>query len=238
MAEKPKTPKPPVKVQAPKSRPGGGPVGGGGGGRTKLFLGVGGGLIVIVVIVVVLVLASSSSGGSPVKKITAAMDKVGCTVTTVPATKSALHVQSLDAKITYNSFPPTSGYHYQSPALWGNYSDVVNPRQAVHNEEHGGMIIWYEDIPASERAEITAFYDESPNGVLVTPIVDSTAGLTYPKHASLKGKVATTAWDSDIGKGVVATCPKFDKTAFEAFRKTFRGHGPERFPISSMLPGQ
>ena len=39
--------------------------------------------------------------------------------------------QDTDAKVDYNSFPPSSGPHYQSPAPWGIYEDPVKQLQNV-----------------------------------------------------------------------------------------------------------
>ena len=86
------------------------------------------------------VLSSALSGGavSPAKKLVAA----GCTFKTYPDL-GAKHVQSLDANVKYNSFPPTSGPHYFRPAIWGSYNEPLALVQEVHNLEHGGVIVQY-----------------------------------------------------------------------------------------------
>ena len=117
------------------------------------------------------------------------------------------------------------------------------PRQAVHNLEHGGVAIWYgPDISAADRAALDAFYEEDENGLIITPIPDPYPGVTYPKHDELGSKIALTVWtapEGDVAGGTVyiATLPSFDQEAFAAFRDTFRGKGPERFPVSQMVPG-
>ena len=62
----------------------------------------------------------------------------GCTFKTVKAT-GRQHVTNLDAKIKYNTWPPSNGNRYFSPAIWGFYGAAANPIQVVHNEEHGGV---------------------------------------------------------------------------------------------------
>ena len=63
----------------------------------------------------------------------------------------AKHLQSPDAKVKYNSFPPSSGPHYQQPAPWGIYTDPVKQTILVHNLEHGGIVIQYGDVEQGRR---------------------------------------------------------------------------------------
>ena len=58
----------------------------------------------------------------------------------------------------------------------------VDPRQAVHNLEHGGVVIWYgPDISTADREALDGFYDEDENGLIITPIPDPYPGVTYPE---------------------------------------------------------
>jgi hypothetical protein len=213
-----------------------------------ILYGIAGSGIVALAIVLVVVLAGGKSGsaGNPTA-IAPTMRAAGCTFATSKASPSAQHIASLSAKtkVTYSTYPPVSGRHYYIPPIWGNYTQAVDPRQAVHAEEHGGIVIWVgPDVPAAERQKISDFYDESPNAMLVTPIADTAVAVTYPKHAPPDSKIYLTAWTVDIqggnvvkGTNVIATCKRFDENAFAAFRDEFRGKGPERFPVSSLKPG-
>ena len=54
--------------------------------------------------------------------------------------------------------PPTSGPHYQVPAVWGSFDDVVNQAQLVHNLEHGGIAIQYgTGVPAATVQSLKTF---------------------------------------------------------------------------------
>jgi hypothetical protein len=201
--------------------------------------GTGGAVLLAVVVVVVIVV---TGGGS--KANAAAVQKTavanGCTFNSVPSTHAALHISSFSTHVTYNSFPPTSGKHYYQPAIWGDYSQAVDPRQAVHNEEHGGIVIWYgPKISQQTRSAITAFYQGSPNAMLVTPLLDKNPGTTVPAHKPLGSHVALTAWvgTSDAGHGYIVVCPGFNEKVFKSFRDAFRGKGPERFPVDTLTPG-
>jgi hypothetical protein len=245
MAKKSRTPPPPRKVQAPQkrheSRPGSGPVR----QRTIVYGVAGAGLVALVAVVVVVFAGGGSSAAGSPQAVAATMRAAGCTLTTSKSSPSAQHISSFSQKVTYSTYPPTSGRHYYTPALWGNYNQPVDPRQAVHNEEHGGIDIWVgPEVSPAERQKVNDFYDEDPDAILVTPITDRATGVAYPKHAPPGSKIFLTAWTVEIkngsaanGTNIVAACPQFDEKAFRAFRDEFRGKGPERYPVSSLTPG-
>ncbi len=237
MAKKAKTPPPPRRVQAPKARtdPAANER------RLRIFLyaaGASGLLALAVVLIVVFAGGGSDSGGGNVP---ALMQKAGCTFKTVDASVpkgQETHVNSLTKKLAWNTFPPSNGQHYPSWAIWDFYTDAVNPRMIVHNEEHGGVILWWG--PATPKAtvdKLNELYTDDPAGMVGTLI------------PGLGSKVAITAWTGDsarysqkgyYGKGHVAVCPSYtDETAkaFTAFRDEYRGKGPEGVPLSSNQPG-
>lgn len=214
--------------------------------KRNLYFGIGAAALIAVAVVLVVVLAGggNSKAGNP-SAVAASLKAAGCTLATSTAAPSAQHIPDLKTHVTYSTFPPVSGHHYYIPAIWGNYTQVVDPRQAVHNEEHGGIDIWVgPGVSSAERQKINDFYDSSPNAMLVTPIRNTATGVTYPKHAPPGSNIYLTSWTVQVsngklvgGKNVIATCPRFDEKAFTAFRDEFRGKGPERFPVSTLTPG-
>ena len=213
---------------------------------TNVLIGIG--LLVIAGLVAALLVVLSGGGSgdniarADVARVEAAMTAAGCTFNGSPAAASQEHMSSPDQKVNFTTFPAASGIHNPSPALWGNYRLPSNPSQVVHNLEHGGIAIWYGPrISAKDRGALDAFYDASPNALVITPLEDPYPNVSYPKHDPLGSKIALTVWTASTktGKGTtyVAVCPSFDAKAFAAFRDTFRGKGPERFPISQMTPG-
>jgi hypothetical protein len=193
---------------------------------------------IVGIAVTLTVLATSRGGGADDAGIAAAMKKAGCTYKVYTATSQA-HINNQNQKVKYNSVPPSNGKHYFQPAPFGNYSDPVPQVVAVHNLEHGAMLIeWGSKVSRAIRNQIDAFYGESPNGMLVFP---------YPV---LGKRIAFVAWTADVGKlsgdrtkgyhgeGRVALCTRFDETAAKAFQKAFRAKGPERFPLDALKPGQ
>jgi len=246
VAKKPRTPPPPRKVQAPKQRHA--PRQGLSADRTRMILyGVAGAGLVGLAIVLIVVLAGGGGGGGKAVNpahVRATLTAAGCTLTTGKATPTAGHSTSLNQPLSYATYPPVSGKHYYIAVIWGNYTEAVDPRQAVHNQEHGGIVIWVgPDVSVAERKQISDFYDESPNAMLVTPIENTTKGVTYPKHAPPDAKVFLTAWTTKQPGGysdataAIASCPHFSEQGFAAFRDEFRGKGPERFSVDTLKPG-
>lgn len=179
----------------------------------------GAGALAIAVVVFLLVGRGGDEGGSTPAGLVAAMRAGGCTLKTYPS-EGRGHVADLNAKIKYKTFPPTSGKHYFSPAIFDQYDSPVNERQAVHNLEHGAIVIQYgSKVPPATVERITAFYREDPNGLLVAPL------------PTLGTRVALTAWTH------LAMCTRFDPTAAAKFRDAYRYHGPEKFAPDQLRPG-
>jgi Protein of unknown function (DUF3105) len=195
----------------------------------------------IVALIVAVAFVELAGGDRKEQRVATLMSAAGCTFRTVKAyvpPGQGVHVPSLTKKFPWNTNPPSNGQHYPLWAVWGFYTEPVNPRMVVHNEEHGGVVLWWGDrVPASTIAALHAFYDEVPDGSFGTP---------YPELGS---RVAISAWTGNPveygradywGQGHLAICPRYDpatKEAFEAFRALYRGHGPEGIPLSADEPG-
>jgi len=132
----------------------------------------------------------------------------------------------------WNTDPPTSGPHYAVPLVWGAYTDPVNLAQLVHNLEHGGIYMLYGNkVPASTVDQLRTFYDKHTEATILAPL---------PR---LGNKIALGAWTTNSanspnnGVARLVKCTNFDDKAFTAFFSAYQGKGPERFPMSSLLPG-
>jgi hypothetical protein len=248
MAKKSRTPPPPRRpVQAPKRRttrnePAGADE------RRKLrglILFAAAGLVALGAVILVIVLMGKKSGGPNDASVAAAMRAAGCTYqdVTIPAPPKGqtTHIPTLASKVNWNTFPPAGGQHYGQWAVWGFWTEPVDPKQVVHNEEHGGVVIWWgPKTPTSEIEKLRAFYSSSPNSMFGTP-------LGTIKGKSLGSKIALTAWTGDTSKyqikgyygiGHVAICPTFNEGAFKNFRDAFRGKGPEGISTAANDPGR
>ena len=219
-----------------------------------LMLFAASGVIALAVVIAIFAFSGSKGGNSKGTTTTslggnagvaAAMRAAGCTYQDAAGPKppkgQAQHIQSLADKVDWNTFPPAGGQHYPLWAVWGFYTDAVNPKQVVHNEEHGGVVLWWgPKVPASEIDQLHNFYNESPNSMFGTPLPGTIDGK------GLGSKVAITAWTgspttyqrSDWGFLHLAICPRFDESAFKKFRDAYRGKGPEGIPTSANNPGE
>ena len=74
--------------------------------------------------------------------------------------------------VKYDSFPPTSGPHYPEWVTWGTYGKPVPEIAAVHNLEHGGVIVQYGSARRRRRRwrSSARFVAASPNGMLMAPL--------------------------------------------------------------------
>jgi hypothetical protein len=235
--KKPRTPTPP-RVQAPQRRSTPkDPI-----DRHRAILyGVAGLGIVGLVVAVLLVVVAGGSGAGDAKAVARDMAAAGCSYRNVKAyvpPGQGTHVNSLTKKLPWNTDPPSNGQHYPLWAVWGFWTEAQNPRQVVHNEEHGGVVLWWgSKVPQSTVDKLHAFYNEEPVGLFGTP---------YP---SLGSKFAITAWTGDTsryqrdnyyGEGHIGICSAYTpavEKAFTSFRKAFRGHGPEGIPLCADHPG-
>lgn len=236
MARKDRAPNPPraPRPQAPAQRRA--PIDPASESKQRLILYVFAGSGVLALLVVAGVLLFGGGGGAS-KQVVDTMKTAGCSLESFNSLAGVHSVATPDGTSkAWNTFPPTSGPHYQVAAVYGSYDEPVNQAQAVHNLEHGAIVIQYgSDVPEAELAKLRDFYNESPNGMLVAKLPD------------LKRKIVLEAWttpdpkpgqtSSDPGRSYLAKCNRFDEAAFKAFRDAYRGKGPERFPVDSLTPG-
>ena len=188
----------------------------------------------VLVAAVAIALAVGVGGDDGAADPTAALEAAGCTLTTVEALPGSHSVATPEGTSKdWNTVPPTSGPHYEVPAIWGSYDEPVNQAQLVHNLEHGGIAIQFgNEVPAATVAELEGFAQDNPRGTVLAP---------YP---ALGNQIALGAWVTEDaskpeeGTGYLAKCKGFDQGAFDAFFDAFQFKGPERFPADSLLPGR
>jgi hypothetical protein len=246
VAKKVRTPPPRPRQQGPRrrdSRPPRGQFRPLGLNKRGLLAGMGAGAAIGVVIAVLLLTGGKKHSSGPVvlpSQARAALAAAGCTfreAAPLPPRNKNYHsdVPTLSTPVKWSTFPPSGGAHYPAWAVWGFYREPVNPRQVVHNLEHGGVVTWWgPQVPSTTVDKLEQFYNESPEGMFGTPI------------ARLGKKIALTAWTGDphkyyrngyYGIGQIALCTHFGQKAFAAFRDAFRGQGPEGVPLSVDKPG-
>jgi Protein of unknown function (DUF3105) len=232
LAKKTRTPAPPAPrrpVHAPKVRTGKERAAGERRRPSGLLLALAAsGIVAFAAVLAVIVMAAGGGNGGSVT----AEDFLPARFTEHPTSAAGQHTNSENEKVDYSTFPPTSGRHFGATAIWGFYTEPVNPLRAVHNLEHGGIVVWYGPrVPPGEVNELREFYNEDPNAIVVTPL----AGLG--RRVAMSAWVAPATGDATKDGGKLLMMQQVDPDAMQLFRDEFRGRGPERLPTDSLLPG-
>jgi hypothetical protein len=127
-----------------------------------------------------------------------AANAAGCSDVQTPAASApgGLHLEP-GASYTYDQHPATSGYHDPTPLPIPPraYTAPIQETNAVHNLEHGAVIMYYRQsgdgaLPPAIGAPLTTIANESHN-VILAPYTPLPAGTA----------LALTAWNK------IQTCP-------------------------------
>jgi hypothetical protein len=189
--------------------------------------------VVLGVAAVAALLGLVGGGGTPdAERATSKLEAAGCTVRDFKGV-SRKHIADPAARPKeWNSFPPTSGPHYVTPAVYGLYSEPVELARILHGLEHGAAFMLYgSKTPADTADRLREIYDRDPRGLVVAPLPE------------LGDKIALGAWTSDspgsnqVGTGHLAKCTEVDKGAYEEFLAVYRGRGPEGEQLDLLQPG-
>lgn len=112
----------------------------------------------------------------------------------------------------YNSNPPSSGWHYASPARTGFYTSPLPDEQVIHNLEHGD--IWIAYHPSIDQAALEVLESYAGRYVVVSP------------REANDGDISLVAWGRvdtfDVDGGAV------DETRIRDFIKRYDNRGPEK----------
>lgn len=126
----------------------------------------------------------------------------------------------------YTIRPPMSGPHFGSWLDVDVYGGPIDERAAVHNLEHGAIVVWYDPGGLEEGAvqELIAWAEERNDGGLASARVG--AGLIVAPYdgAELSQPLAFRAWQ------VTGDCAGFDRRYADMFVLRYfgsRGHAPE-----------
>jgi len=145
-------------------------------------------VVVVAALVLVGVVVWQGRGGqdrvSP-QDLAAARQQAGSSgVTEFPEADSTPHIKASEQADNWNSNPPTSGDHVDSPIAAGVYDSEQDERAIVHNLEHGYVVIQYKGIPEDQVNQLREFVrDRSGSKLVLAPW----SGLE-------RDGVALTAW--------------------------------------------
>lgn len=126
------------------------------------------------------------------------------------------HVSDGTIVDSYNTDPPTSGEHYSSTAEWGIHAEPVQNEFQVHNLEHGGIVIQYNDsLSPEEISELEGIVNQCDVKLILAPRPD------------MEQRIAVTAWTHYMYLDEVDT----DK--IQDFIDAHVDEGPERIASES-----
>jgi hypothetical protein len=131
---------------------------------------------------------------------------------------SSAHVDRGET-VEYSSFPPTSGDHWPpgNQARCGFYPEGLRDERAVHNLEHGNIVVSYN---LSSQAEVDQLRKVVENLGLA-----AVWGVTRFYDRLPEGQVAVAAW------GVLDTMQGIDRDRIKKFFEGYAGTlGPETLP--------
>ena len=117
------------------------------------------------------------------------------------------HVAPTEEHPAYNSYPPTSGWHYNvplAPARWGTYDEVLEDEILLHNLEHGYVNVHY-DCPDGCDQLVAQL------GELVQEGVDRGGKLLMSPYPGMDSRIALTAWN------FIDQFDEFDEDRIRAF---------------------
>jgi hypothetical protein len=134
---------------------------------------------------------------------------------------------------TYESVPPTSGPHNQTPLTSGVYSDPPPIDESIHSLEHGGTIIWLSpDADQAKVDEIRTLYDRKSeeigqDRVIVAPYDYGEGAGQLPEGTQM----ALVAWHRLQLCAEPSAAVAFDFTSQFSYptqmNRTYAGEAPE-----------
>jgi hypothetical protein len=111
----------------------------------------------------------------------------GETVGTKVSDQGNTHIPD-NQHFSYNSFPPTSGSHWQAPTSWGIKDSQEPNERTTHNLEHGGIVIAYNPSLATDDVNRLKALVRGVSGPYRKIVLEPYAQLT-------DAAIAVTAWD-------------------------------------------
>ncbi len=185
--------------------------------KQKRYLWIGGGALILVVLVAVGIAVSgvlAAPATPPQAEPVASTAGVTCSSIQTFPSQGQTHIAPNDPHPAYSSNPPTSGWHWANPQDWGIYTQPQVQEQLVHNLEHGGIVVQYNGLAASDVERLTALVQRDNYHMILAP---------YPGLPS-DVRVALTAWMH------LQTCNGVNENTITAFVNAFRNKGPELVP--------
>ena len=119
---------------------------------------------------------------------------------------------------SYNSNPPTSGPHTSAVATPGVDEEPVPKEMAVHNMEHGQVVVWYScNAPQPLSADACNALKQSL-GSVVSDELQRNKRVVMTPYSEMEHSIALTAWQ------FLDAFDQFDAQRVRTFIDTFYCH--------------
>ncbi|MEX2013853.1 MAG: DUF3105 domain-containing protein [Parcubacteria group bacterium] len=122
------------------------------------------------------------------------------------------HIDVGSSHPSYNSNPPSSGWHYVSPARGGFYNEMLPDEQVIHNLEHGDIWIAYHPGTSEEIRDMLESF--AGQYVVVSPRTGNGGDISLVAW----GRVDTFSAEDGI----------VDEGRIRDFIKRYDNRGPEK----------
>ncbi len=180
--------------------------------RRFWFAGAG----ILALIVIGLIVYSVSTASPPTALPNTAIPVEGIAVPSMGAN----HIRPGEPHAAYNSMPPTSGPHYDTPAPWGK-SDVPLPEETwVHNLEHGGIVALYNCLQGCPDLvnKLEALLKTGPRSRF------NTVKLLITPYGKIQNRLTLVAWSYYL------PLDDYDDATVRGFITAHQDKGPELVP--------
>jgi Protein of unknown function (DUF3105) len=169
-------------------------------------------VVVVVAVVAGVVIQQRLAESAPVG---VAAGEAGCTPIETHEIEGNQHVDE-GTEVDYQTTPPSSGNHYETPADPGFYSSEVPAETLVHNLEHGQIVFWYRpDAPQEVADDLERIVGDGGVALLAVPSAEVPDGANF----------AMSAW------GATQACERVSQVVIDRFRERYQGNGPEQVGV-------
>lgn len=121
--------------------------------------------------------------------------------------------------ITYKSYPPSSGTHYNDTAPYGFSETQLKEGNFVHSLEHGAIVLYYKSsISADDKQKLKDAYNTLPAGKY------GKVKLVITPYENMSTPFAIAAWDK------LYLMNAFNYDEIKTFYTTWVDKGPEDVP--------
>jgi hypothetical protein len=134
------------------------------------------------------------------------------------------HIQFGQQAVDYNTNPPTSGQHYDTPSAADFYDVAPADEFMVHSLEHGYVVLYYNctDLSDAECEDLTAEIQTAMAQAGNSRNTGTPKIIAAPRP-TMENLITITSW------GRLIRAEAFDSAEFLAYVDLYRDQAPEPF---------